>query len=70
VHDLRRTVATGLGELGCNRTVIAKVLNHSGRGVTRIYDRHTYDREKLEALTRWERRVMELVKPSESAAAA
>jgi integrase len=36
VHDLRRTVATGLGELGCNRTVIAKVLNHSERGVTRI----------------------------------
>jgi integrase len=69
VHDLRRTLATGLGELGFGRTVIAKVLNHSEPGVTRIYDRHTYDREKLDALTRWERRLMELVKPADLAAA-
>jgi integrase len=70
IHDLRRTLATGLGELGFGRTIIAKVLNHSEPGVTRIYDRHTYDREKLEALTRWERRVLELVKPAEQVAAA
>lgn len=70
VHDLRRTLATGLGELGFGRTVIAKVLNHSEPGVTRIYDRHTYDREKLEALQRWQHRVLDLVKPVEAEVAA
>jgi hypothetical protein len=32
------------------RLVIAKVLNHVDRGVTAIYDRHSYDEEKRVAL--------------------
>jgi integrase len=58
VHDLRRTVGTGLAQLGIDRTTIKKVLNHSERGdVTAIYDRHGYDNEKRDALTRWDRRI-------------
>jgi integrase len=57
-HDLRRTVGTGLAELEVDRTTIKKVLNHSERGdVTAIYDRHRYDNEKRDALTRWDRRI-------------
>jgi hypothetical protein len=34
------------------------VLNHSERGdVTAIYNRHGYDGEKRDALTRWDRRI-------------
>jgi hypothetical protein len=37
------------------RLVIAKVLNHVDRGVTAIYDRHSYDKEKGIPLETWDR---------------
>lgn len=61
VHDLRRTVGTRLGELGCNRLVVDKVLNHKDRSIGGIYDRHTYDREKREALEAWTRQLQNLL---------
>jgi integrase len=61
-HDLRRSVGTGLAQLGVDRTTIKKVLNHSERGdVTAIYDRHGYDDEKRDALTRWDRRIAHIL---------
>jgi len=60
-HDLRRTVGTALGELGFNRLVQDKVLNHVDRTVGGIYDRHTYDREKRQALDAWDRRLQEIL---------
>ena len=56
-HDLRRTCATGLAELGVDWVTIQKVLNHSTGGVTAIYVRHSFDDEKRDALTRWDRRI-------------
>jgi integrase len=53
IHDLRRTVGTGLGRLGVSRFVIARVLNHADRTVTGIYDRHEYLAEKRRALNAW-----------------
>lgn len=52
-HDLRRTAATRMASLGIPRLVIAKILNHADSGVTAIYDRHSYDGEKREALGIW-----------------
>lgn len=52
-HDLRRTVATRLGELGFNRLVVDKCLNHKDGSIGGIYDRHSYDREKRAALDSW-----------------
>lgn len=52
-HDLRRTVGTSLGELGFNRLVQDKVLNHKDNTVGGIYDRHSYDKEKRLALETW-----------------
>jgi integrase len=60
-RDLRRTLATGLGELGIDRIVIQKVLNHSDGSVTGIYDRHTYDTQKRGALERWDRRLCQIL---------
>jgi integrase len=56
-HDLRRTAATRMAEAGIPRDHIAKVLNHveGGPRATRVYDRHTYDREKRRALETWAR---------------
>lgn len=61
-HDLRRTVASGMtGWLGINRLIVSKLLNHVERGITAVYDRASYDREKREALEAWGRRVEEIV---------
>lgn len=53
VHDLRRTAASFMGSLGAGRFTIARVLNHADRSVTAVYDRHSYDAEKMVALERW-----------------
>lgn len=62
-HDLRRSGASKMAELGVPRLVIAKVLNHvsADRGVTGVYDRHSYDAEKREALELWGRRLRTLL---------
>lgn len=53
MHDLRRTVATGLAKLGCPRVVQDRILNHVDRSVAAIYDRHSYDAEAREWLQKW-----------------
>jgi integrase len=63
-HDLRRTVATGMADLGIQPHIIEAVLNHvSGHksGVAGIYNRATYDKEKREALNLWAEHVMATV---------
>jgi hypothetical protein len=47
--------------MGIPRLVVAKILNHAELGVTKVYDRHSYDSEKREALEVWGQKVMELV---------
>jgi integrase len=61
IHDLRRTAATKMGELGVERFIISKVLNHADREVTAIYDRHAYLTEKRHALDLWAQRLSEIV---------
>lgn len=69
VHDLRRTLATGLQRLGVRFEVTEAVLNHvSGAkgGVAGIYQRHHWTDEKRDALNAWARRVLALVNPAEA----
>jgi integrase len=61
LHDLRRTAASSMTSMGIPRLVVAKVLNHVEPGVTKVYDRHSYDAEKRQALEAWGRKVMALV---------
>ncbi len=66
LHDLRRTAATGMGDIGVQPHIIEAVLNHvSGHkgGVAGIYNRSSYAKEKIEALTRWDEHVSALVRP-------
>jgi integrase len=53
VHDLRRTVATGLARLGCPRVVQDRILNHVDSSVSAIYDRYRYDAEARTWLQKW-----------------
>jgi integrase len=56
LHDLRRTLATGLQRLGVRLEVTEAVLNHlsgSRAGVVGIYQRHDWADEKRSALNAW-----------------
>ena len=43
------------------RLVVAKILNHAEHSVTAIYDRHSYDAEKRQALDEWGRKLEAIV---------
>jgi integrase len=63
-HDLRRTFATKLAELGVALHVIERLLNHmSGTvsGVAAIYNRHAYLSEMRDAVLKWERHLDSLL---------
>ena len=62
VHDLRRTAATHLSDLGVDRLIIGKLLNHGERGVTgRVYDLGAYAEPKRLAMTAWSNKLMAIV---------
>jgi integrase len=64
LHDLRRTCATGMAELGVQPHIIEAVLNHvSGHkaGVAGIYNRARYEGEMRDALTKWADHVEALI---------
>ncbi|WP_336491649.1 tyrosine-type recombinase/integrase [Methylobacterium nigriterrae] len=64
IHDLRRSTATGMADIGVLPHVIEAVLSHvSGHkaGVAGIYNRAVYRTEKREALDRWAAEVSRIV---------
>ena len=66
LHDLRRTAATGMAELGVLPHIIEAILNHvSGHkgGVAGVYNRARYEDEMREALERWANHVDGTVSP-------
>ena len=64
LHDLRRTIATRLADLGIEPHHIEALLNHFGghrRGVAQIYNRSVYEQAMRRALLRWHDHLMALV---------
>ena len=55
VHDIRRTVATQMRELGVSLQDLKMVLNHARNDVTAHYDHYDGQNEKRRALERWEK---------------
>jgi integrase len=69
LHDLRRTMATGLQKLGVRLEVTEAVLNHisgSRAGIVGIYQRHEWTDEKRAALVAWGEHVVAIVEGRES----
>ena len=65
LHDLRRTVASGMARLGISLAVIEKVLNHASgsfAGIVGVYQRHEFAEEKRAALEKWAEHVERLVR--------
>jgi integrase len=64
LHDLRRTMATGLQRLGVRLEVTEQVLNHvsgSRAGIVGVYQRHDFASEKRAALDAWGAHVLAVV---------
>lgn len=56
-HDIRRTVATRLADLGIQPHVIERILNHVVAGVAGIYNRSEHLPERREALKVWGKKI-------------
>jgi len=66
LHDLRRTLRTGLAELGVTFEVAERVLNHAMPGLQAVYNRHSYAAEKRAALALWAEHVLALAEEREA----
>ncbi|MER9936131.1 tyrosine-type recombinase/integrase [Mesorhizobium sp. M0088] len=64
-HDLRRSAATGMEEIGISPFVVGHVLNHvsvtKSTVTSRVYARYDYMREKREALDLWADRLAAII---------
>jgi hypothetical protein len=61
LHDLRRTMRTGLSKLGVLPHVGEAVLNHLPPKLERTYNRDGMEAEKRTALVRWAEHVERIV---------
>jgi hypothetical protein len=64
LHDLRRTVVSGMARLGVAPHVADKILNHQSgtiSGVAAVYQRHDFLAERRDALDRWGGHVSQLI---------
>jgi integrase len=68
LHDLRRTVATRLGDLGVQPHIVEACLNHQSgakRGVAGTYNKSPYEREAKMAMALWADHVRSIVEGSQ-----
>jgi integrase len=63
-HDLRRTGRTLLAALGCPGEIAEAILGHMLPGIQAVYNRHAYDAERLDWLTRLAARLEVLAAPA------
>jgi integrase len=66
-HDLRRTSATFMAEMGTMDEVIDATLNHVKSGVIKVYNQYRYDKEKQLTLESWSGKLSVIVKGNATA---
>lgn len=62
IHDIRRTMRTGLSALPVSGDVAELVIAHTRPGLRRVYDQFGYLEEKRQALDLWAGRLRDIVK--------
>jgi integrase len=68
LHDLRRTMVSGMASLGVAPHVADRILNHVAgtiSGVAAVYQRHEFLKERQNALKHWGAHVVALLRESE-----
>jgi integrase len=69
IHDIRRSTATHMAEIGIQPWIIESILNHvSGfkAGIAGIYNKASHEAEKGQALTRWAEHIAAIVEVRDS----
>ena len=61
-HDLRRTMASRMGDLEIEPHVIERCLNHVPQGIVGVYQRQEYMQQRKEAFEKWGRKLAALTK--------
>lgn len=64
LHDIRRTVVSGMARIGVPPHVADKILNHQSgtiSGVAAVYQRHDFLKERAEAVSLWGSHVTDLI---------
>ena len=64
LHDLRRTAASNMQDLGIRNEIVQAVLNHAVPGVGGVYLRSELEKQKAEALATWAVALSRIVKPA------
>lgn len=63
IHDIRRSVRTGLSGLPIPNNVCELVIAHAQPGMHKVYDQHAYLDEKRRALELWAAKLRSIVTP-------
>ena len=63
IHDIHRTMRTGLSALPVPDLIRELVVAHTKPGLHKVYDRHTYLDEKRQALDLWAKRLRDIITP-------
>lgn len=66
LHDIRRTVRTGLSRLGVDEVTAEKVIGHMPQGIVKVYDVHDRMAERRAALELWSKHLAQLVAAGEA----
>ena len=61
LHDLRRTAATRMGDIGVQPHVIEACLNHVRKGIEGVYQRQEYLTERRQAFDAWGEKLASIV---------
>lgn len=60
-HDLRRTMASRMGDLGIEPHVIERCLNHVQQGIVGVYQRQEYMKERKAAFEAWGKKISNVI---------
>ena len=66
IHDLRRTMRSGLSLLSVPPHIAELVIGHAAGGIVKVYDQYDYVAEKRDALNRWANHLMRVVGENEA----
>ena len=64
IHDIRRSMRTGLSALPVPDLVRELVIGHAKPGLHKVYDQHRYTDEKRHALELWAKRLRDIIEPA------
>jgi integrase len=68
VHDIRRSVSTGMNDIGIQPHIVEQVLNHQSghrRGTAGTYNRSVYANEVVSAMLRWSDHIGSIIEGGE-----